>query len=139
MMKFLGLKVLTSKTMILPKRLPKSTSSPGLAPETGTSLTPRALQFIMPIESTSAIIPAMMSIGVLPGMHIMSRPVEHIEHEATRDHSVADPCFIASHKPKSSLLGSIMPLNPPISVAAMTPALLKASVSNINAHDEQQA
>ena len=48
-----------------------------VAPGTGRSLTAVVFEFITPILISSAIIAAIVSAGVSPGIAIMSRPTEH--------------------------------------------------------------
>lgn len=44
---------------------------------TGISLTPVVLPFTTPMDSSSAIMPEMVSAGVSPGIAIISNPTEH--------------------------------------------------------------
>ena len=69
-------RVLTGTIGARPSSPPKSTQSPTPLPTAGISRTAVVFLLIMPIAASSAMIAAIVSAGVSPGMAIMSRPTE---------------------------------------------------------------
>ena len=73
--------------------------SPTDLPGTGMTRTAVVLEFTMPMAASSAMMPAIVSAGVSPGMAIMSRPTEHTQVMASSFSIVSRPALAAAIMP----------------------------------------
>ena len=102
-------------------------------PIAGITLTAVVLLFTIPIAASSAMIAEIVSAGVSPGIHIISRPTEHTAVIASSFSMQSAPLFAASIMPASSETGINAPESPPILEQAITPPFLTASLSRARA------
>ena len=99
----------------------------------GITRTAVVLLLMTPMAISSAMMPAMVSTGVSPGMAIMSRPTEHTQVMASSFSSESAPASTAAIMPASSDTGIKAPERPPTLELAMTPPFLTASLSMASA------
>ena len=99
----------------------------------GIRRTAVVLLLITPMAISSAMMPAMASTGVSPGMAIMSRPTEQTQVMASSFSSESAPASAAAIMPASSDTGMKAPDSPPTLEVAMTPPFLTASFSRARA------
>ena len=88
---------------------------------------------ITPMAISSAMMPAIASTGVSPGMAIMSRPTEQTEVMASSFSMVSEPSTAARIMPASSETGMNAPERPPTDELAMTPPFLTQSLRRASA------
>ena len=113
----------------LPKRPPKSSSSPSARPMAGITRTAVVLELTMPIAASSAMMAEIVSAGVSPGMTIISRPTEQTAVMASSFSISKQPLLAAAIMPASSVTGMKAPDRPPTEEDAITPPFLTASLS----------
>ena len=101
--------------------------SPSDLPMAGISRTAVVLVLITPMAISSAMMPAMASTEVSPGMAIMSRPTEHTQVIASSFSMDSAPSTAAWIMPASSDTGMKAPERPPTEDDAMTPPFLTQS------------
>ena len=87
----------------------------------------------MPMAASSAMMAAITSAGVSPGMAIMSRPTEQTAVIASSFSIESAPQRAASIMPASSETGMNAPDSPPTDEEAMTPPFLTASFKRARA------
>ena len=96
-----------------PNKPPNFTQSPAFLLGTGITLTAVVFLLIIPIAISSAIMPAIVVIGVSPGIAIISSPTEQTLVIASSLSMVKTPFFAASIMPASSETGIKAPDKPP--------------------------
>ena len=79
----------------LPRRPPNSITSPTSLPTAGISRTAVVFWFTMPMAISSAMIPEIEELEVLPGMAIMSSPTEQTQVMASSFSRLKAPAFTA--------------------------------------------
>ena len=127
-----------SCTIAVPRSPPHSTVSPTCLPGTGKIRTAVVLWFIIPMASSSAMMPNRTSGGVSPGTATMSRPTEHTELIASSLARLSAPSFTASIMPWSSDTGMKAPERPPTLDEAIAPPFFTASVRSASAAVDPQ-
>ena len=125
--------VRTGMTGAWPSRPPNSTLSPTCLPGAGITRTAVVLLLTMPMAASSAMMAAMVSAGVSPGMAIMSRPTEQTQVMASSFSRDSAPFSAAWIMPMSSLTGMNAPESPPTWDEAITPPFFTASLSSASA------
>ena len=112
-MKSLLLAGLTFITGARPNKPPNSTISPTFCPLAGIIRTAVVLWLITPIAASSAIIAAIVSAVVSPGIAIISNPTEQIAVIASNFSKFNKPFSTALIIPASSETGMKAPDKPP--------------------------
>ena len=94
----------------------------------GITLTAVVFELTIPMAASSAIMPAITSAGVSPGIAIISSPTEHTAVIASSFSIVSTLLLAASIIPASSETGINAPESPPTWLDAITPPFLTASL-----------